>query len=354
MPVFRCGLASAAAVLLVTRAALAEPSPPVPSISGFVQVAYHGELAKADPTREQLAPLRGYTPTGNTFVLHSAHIAIAHAFNENVSARVEVDAGYDAPRTASYPFNDGMFDVQEAYATYQRGFFSLTAGKFAAYEGLEYIEGPLNPTVTRGYSFNIAEPNTHTGVKLHFTGDAVDLGIGLVNGWDVLIDNNSGKTAIWKLTLTPFQSLQLTFDGTFGPEQEHVSSEQRLSLDFNITWTANEHFSIAAQYNTGIDGIGGAADKVRWSVLGALLSYSGELFLLGARAELFHDPDGARTDLGAVDLLNLTLSPGLILAQGFKLRLELRADLASKKVFGNASDPEKRWVTGAVDAEYLF
>lgn len=314
--------------------------------SGFVDAAYHVDFTGDAPS----APFACYTPAGNTFVLHSAHLALAHAFSDALSATIELDAGYDAAKTAAYPFNGIPFDVQEAYATYRIGQFSLIAGKFAGNEGLEVIEGPLNPTITRGYSFNMAEPNTHTGLRVHFTTDQLDVGLGLVNGWDTLLDNNTGKTIIAKLGVTPNAAFNLNLNGTFGPELEDVDDVYRLSLDLDAVWSLRDAFELRLQANYGMDGIG-TRELVRWYVLGAQSVYENQSFKLGARAEFFADPDGARAGLGSASLLNLTLTPGVVLASRFELRAELRGDFALRGHFAHA---RRALASAALAAAYVF
>lgn len=343
-----------------------EAPTPAPTFSGYVEAAYH--INFSDPHREIPVPLQGfYTPGGNTFVLHAAHLAINHSFNDNVSATIEFDAGYDASLNQSFPFlaneNGSLgnyFDVQEAYATYKSGIFSLIAGKFATYEGIEVIEGPLNPTISRGYLYGLAEPVTHTGAKMHFTGETVDFGIGLVNGWDALIDNNNFKTFIFKLGLKPSDAFMVALSGTFGAEQASTAFGHRLSLDITGAWTASETFALWFQANYGMDNIGADDDRpdtVKWFGIGVQPVYTSDAFTFGSRLELFSDPDNARAAFTGVTkgtYVNVTLTPGFILAQGFKVRAELRADIATEKVLGDHEDPGKVQFTAALGAEYVF
>jgi hypothetical protein len=344
------------------EAPAAEEAPtPAPTITGFVETAYH--INFNNPKNQKAVPLMTYyTPGGNTFVLHAAHLAINHSFNDNVSATIELDAGYDASLDQSNPFAGvgNYFDVQEAYATYKSGIFSLIAGKFVTYEGIEVIEGPLNPTISRGYLYAYAEPITHTGLKMHFTGDTVDFGIGLVNGWDTLTDNNNFKTFIFKLGLKPSDAFAVALSGTFGAEQASTKLGHRLSLDITGAFTASESFALWFQANYGMDNIGAASgrpDTVKWFGIGVQPTYTADKFTFGARVELFSDPDNARVAFTGVTkgtYVNVSLTPGFILAQGFKVRAELRADIATEKVLGDVDDPGKVQFTGALGAEYVF
>jgi hypothetical protein len=272
---------------------------------------------------------------------------------------IELDAGYDASKNTSFPFSSSLFDVQEAYLTYSSGIFSMTAGKFVTYEGIEVVEGPLNPTISRGFLFGLAEPVTHTGVKFHFTTETVDFGIGVVNGWDTITDNNNMKTIIFKLGLKPSDAFMVAFSGTFGSEAANISDEHRLSLDMTGAWTASDSFALWFQGNYGMDGIGGD-EQYKWFGFGLQPTYTSDAFSFGARAEIFSDPDDVRVVSGVADTtyFNVTLTPGFILAQGFKVRAELRADIATEDVLGNLDpidgDPGKIQITAALGAEYVF
>jgi hypothetical protein len=336
-------------------AAEEEPAP-APTFTGYVEAAYHINFSQ--PDRDTPAPLQGfYNPAGHGFVLHAAHLALAHSFNENISAVVEIDAGYDALLNSplSWPEIGTYFDIQEAYATYKSGIFSVTAGKFATYQGIEVVEGPLNPTFSRGYLYGLAEPVTHTGVKFHFTGETVDFGIGVVNGWDVVLDNNEMKTFIFKLGLTPSDAFMVSFNGTFGAELGEMALGHRMSLDLTGAWTASESFALWFQANYGMDAIGAdEGDSVSWFGIGLQPVYTSESFTFGTRVELFSDPDGARSGIMDGTFVNVTLTPGFILAQGFKVRLEVRADIATEDVLGDEAEPGKAQFAGVVGAEYVF
>jgi hypothetical protein len=351
-------------VAVVLEADVEEAPAPAPTLSGYIEAAYH--INFSDPSTDRAVPMHAYyDPPGNGFVLHAAHLAVNHSFSDSIKGVIEIDAGFDAPLNAARPFGGSFFDLQEGYLTYTSGIFSMTAGKFAAYQGIEVFEGPLNPTITRGFLYGYSVPFTHTGLKLHFTTETIDFGIGVVNGWDNLVDDNDMKTIIFKFGITPSESFTVNINGTFGAEQPAVADEQRLSLDLTGAWTASDSFALWFQGNMAIDAIGGEESK--WYGFGLQPTYTSDKFTFGARVEYFADPDGVRTfteDLmmltGVSDAsyINVTLTPGFIIADGFKIRAELRADISTEKVFGRLDpadlDAGKFQLTGALGAEYVF
>jgi hypothetical protein len=356
--------------------ALPAEDSPAPSISGFIEASYHANFSDLDVDRA--VPMRVYDPPGHSFTLHAAHLAISHSFVEGVSGTIELDAGRDAAANAGlvvYPWTNApqyAIDVQEAYGTYTSGIFSLTAGKFVTYAGIEVIEGPLNPTISRGYLFGYAEAFTHTGVKAHFApNDQWNIGIGIVNGWDQITDNNNMKTPILRIGFTPSESFFAALSGSFGSEQTNVTDEHRLSVDLTGCYTAGD-FALWFQGNVGTEPLVGlddpttpeseAGEDATWFGFGLQPIYTQEAFSFGGRVEFFGDANGARTGLYNAKFLNISLTPGYELAQGFKLRGELRADFGlgdESKVFGPppedpGDEPSGVNFSAAASAEYVF
>jgi hypothetical protein len=329
-------------------AAEEEEAAPLPTIAGYVEAAYHLNLN--DPS---LAPvLRSYDSfSGNTFLLHSAHLVVAHSFTDEVSATIEMDAGSDPVITEALAGAAYAFDIQEAYAKYAKGGFALTAGKFVTYAGTEVIEGPLNPTLTRGFLFGLAEAFTHVGLKAHYTTDGgVDIGIGVVNGWDLWVDNNDWKTIIARVGYAG-EKFFVGLSGSFGSEQTN-DEDPRLSLDLTGGIIAGA-VTINFQGNFGSEG------DASWYGFGVQPLYTGDVFTFGARVEYFGDPDGVRSLIeGVTDLsyLNITLTPGVMLAEHFALRLELRADLAlgGEPTKDYLSDAKSSQFTTGIGASYIF
>jgi len=339
-----------------------EPAAPLPTVSGYVEAGYN--ISFTDPNVAHPVPLRVYDAPGHSFALHAAHLAVAHKFNDNISAVIEIDAGRDAAVNSGtlYPFTISpqfAFDVQEAYANYAAGGWTLTAGKFVTYEGIEVIEGPLNPTITRGLLFGLAEPFTHTGVKLHYQPvDEFNIGIGVVNGWDLIGDNNGMKTVIARIAVTPSDKFFAALSGSVGSEQPGDNEHHRMSIDLTGAITPSGSFQLWYQGNFGAETIpammGGPSTKATWWGLGLQPIVTAGDFTLGGRLEYFADPKGVRSTFAEGKFFNVTITPGIKLAGGFKLRAELRADVAADKVLGKTSDPKKTQFTGALSAEYVF
>jgi hypothetical protein len=282
----------------------------------------------------------------HSFLLHAAHLAVNHSLNDEVSGTIEVDLGTDAVAN-SYAYGSNIVDIQEAYATYAPGGFSLVAGKFATYEGIEVMEGPANPTLTRGYLYGLAEAFTHTGVKAHYGTDMFDLGVSVVNGWDNIVDDNGSKMVGFRLGVTPNDTFGAGLSGYAALGSEDGDSDDGLvSIDLTGSIAATEALTIWFQGNFGRMNGAPGADDPSWFGFGVQpVATFAEIWSFGGRVEFMSDGEGARTGIAEGKFLNLTLTPGVTLGEGFTTRLEYRADLSlgddaagAKDIFLNPDD----------------
>ena len=339
-----------------------EPGLAPPTINGYVELGYHLNFSNSKVS--EAIPMRVYDPGGNSFALHAAHLALTQKFTDTISAVVEIDMGRDALANSGlvlYPWSTKTqfgFDVQEAYANWSSGAWTLTAGKFVTYQGIEVIEGPLNPTISRGFLFGWAEAFTHTGIKLHYQPiPELNIGVGVVNGWDLIADTNQGKTIIFRAAaFAPTDVFFAALSGSVGPEQPGNSKNQRVSIDLTGAITPSSSFQLWYQGNFGTEK-GVATDgksSATWYGFGLQPVITSGDFTLGGRVEYFVDKNGARTGYADGKFFNFTITPGYKLASTFKLRAEFRADVASDKIFGKSDDLKKVGLTAAASAEYTF
>ena len=202
-----------------------------PSITGFIESTYMYDFNEPNTGA---TGLRSYDATANNFYLNAVHLAIAGEL-EGASYTVEIDHGSDSTVTGS----NTDIDVQEAYLTFPVGPVSFTTGKFVTYEGIEVIEGPDNPTISRGYLYGMAEAFTHVGGKAHIgLGEHVDVGLGLVNGRDIDTDNNDGKTVLWRLGLDFGDPFAIGFSGSHGPDNDRAinsPTDEDMTTSFDVT-----------------------------------------------------------------------------------------------------------------------
>ena len=361
--------------------AVAAPAPTYPSttIGGAVEGTWSRILGAPHPG-DTVAPTRAYD-SSNGFVLNAASLSLKHQLNETIYGVIRFDAGANAAVnnfTSATP-KQQLFDVREAYAVAQGSGFTFTAGKFATYQGIEVIDGFLNPTVSRGYLYYLAEPVTHVGAKLHYTAGAYDVGVGVVNGWDTnngvffTGDNNPQKTLIWRLAATPIPQFFAAFSGTYGVEKAGSSVDPRLSLDLTGAVTPVPALVINFQGNVGSEKNLDYVDPTKsasWFGFGLQPVYKMDAFQLGLRFEYFQDKGLSRTgtftaainprdmatgalanDKDKVSFWTLGIAPGYTVASALLLRAEFRVDGASEEVLWNG---KKTQTSLALNAAYFF
>jgi hypothetical protein len=348
--------APAADVAPAPEAAPAAPFTPSTTVSGYVTSGYSMNLTYLKQVGGS-APLNPYNPGGHSFVLHTAHLNVDAKPADGLVVHVGLDAGRDASINASAPLGGGLFDVLEAYGAYSSGIWTLTAGKFTTYEGIEVVQSTLNPTITRGLLYYYAEPVTHTGFKVHAqVSDQINLGLGVVNGWDTIQDNNGMKTFIGRLGWTPSDKAWAALSFTFGSEIPGDNKHNRLSVDLTGAATLSDSFVLNFQGNFGMDPKQSPVKPGKtasWFGLGVQPVYTAGDWSLGGRLEWFDDASGYRLATPVkVSYIDITATPGYKVTDNFKLRLDLGVDIASEKVFPPSG--KKLQVLSEVDAEFTF
>lgn len=276
-----------------------------------------------------VSPFHSYTAVHNTFLLNQAHLAITGA-DDRFSYAVEIDAGTDAVINSGGSY----FDIQEAYVTYvgESG-LGFKAGKFVTFNGIEVIESPANPTISRGFLYGLAEPYTHVGaLGTYKVSDTLDVALGAVSGWDLIVDNNDNKTIVAKLGVTK-EKLGLVLSSYAGKETNNA--------DWRVTFDATgvikaEKMDLWFQGNIGFEeGVAAMGETGMWMGFGVqpVMKMDDKLSLCG-RLEAFLDGDGARTGAEQT-LINVSVAPAYKLHEHVTVRVEGRLDFSTEDVFVN-------------------
>ncbi|MHC4201265.1 MAG: outer membrane beta-barrel protein, partial [Planctomycetota bacterium] len=316
-------------------------------------------------------PLHLYDADVNTFLLNSAHVAIEGSLSEEADYVVEIDFGTDALINSAQslwrslePVDYGLnyVDLQEAYieARSTSSMLGLRAGKFATYQGIEKIEAPDNPTISRGLLFTYAQPRTHTGAVVTYTAPEPDikLALGLVNGWDMLVDDNDDQTFVANVQMTPIPDLDLKFTYMKGNEEVLTApppgatsdTYERTSIDVVAKLRLEYNTTVYLQYNTGTQADDPAVGDHDWTGYGVQVVYEPDADVtVGLRYESFEDEDDVRVGAfpplgeptafafpagtGVGTYTNITFSLGFRLSGSTMLRLEIRKDEADWDAF---------------------
>jgi putative OmpL-like beta-barrel porin-2 len=248
------------------------------------------------------------------------------------------DGGFDGITN-----NGGDFELEEAYITYApdwAGGGSVKLGKFVTLLGSEVIEAPSNSNFSRSFLFGFSIPFTHTGVLFNEPlgiGEGSQASIGVVNGWDNVVDSNDGKTLLGNVTICPSKMLLLSASGTFGPEQKDTNSNSRGIIDL-VSIITFDPVTLNLNFDYGHEGsaaLSGGSEK--WygfaGIVGLDLKSLADLPAgLYFRGEVFKDDGGGRT--GTDQTLNeVTFTGKYFVTEKLTLWAEFRHDGSDESVF---------------------
>lgn len=343
-------------------------------VSGTVDVSYGFNLnrpPRADTNGNGLGDtstnmVRAFDTEANGFALNLVELAFEHEATDWAKFRFDLDFGRDTRVFQAFGFNDGdNFEIEQGYALLTANVgngLNFKVGKFVTLHGAEVIESAANNNFSRGLLFTWAIPFTHTGVLVNYAfNDWIALDLGVVNGWDNVVDNNGGKTAHGALMVKPgTDKLTMTLGGAFGPEQDNSDGNFRALLDAVVTWNALENLTFVGNFDLGKEeGIGGTGFANWWGFAGYAHWRATDLFGLTARGEYFAEDTpagvGVRTATGASKIGEGTLTAHFYLFEGFDLRAEYRHDLAANSIFVKSSGATtKHQGTVGLEAVYAF
>jgi hypothetical protein len=314
--------------------------------------------------------LRSFDRDHNSFVLDLFQLQVSRTPNEGeggVGFVTKVNFGKTAERMASDWDGDGVIggtseeensvEVQDAYITYnfpglpELGF---RAGKFVTLVGAEVIESPLNYNISRSLAFSFAIPFTHTGVLgTYAPTDMVSMTLGMVNGWDNVVDSNDGKSVIGQVTLAPVDQFAFSVGGLYGAEQADRGDSKRGLIDVIATVRPIDNLALVLNYDYGNESdLGVSRGAAEWQAFSGIVAYDiPDVFVVpigfAVRGEFFDDSDGTRLPFpnvlpGDIDFLSpgsyqnaweVTSTFKVVLAEGLMFRTEYRYDSAKNRLF---------------------
>jgi hypothetical protein len=346
-------------IMVVAQGGIAFADAPAPkwydstTLSGYVQGTYIGNISKDTPKTNQL---RAFDPDLG-FGLPQAQLKLSRPVaDDSAGFVVKFLTGTNAKLIHSTGLGTTeAFDLEEANMTFNvpkvKG-LTFTGGKFVTSCGVEVIESPSNLMIEPGLLFLYGMPFTHTGGKFGYTvNDKLSVSAGVVNGWDQVQDQNSGKTIIANVSATPIKAFSVGLTGSYGPDLFGTSSSTTALPSGNPNISKREHVDLVLGY-TGIDKLslsleglwgqdtntGGVADSATtpWAGAGFWAGYAQSDYLNpGIRVEVFRDNANSGTGrLTAPNSLtalpqtakSLTLVNKFVVNKNTALRLEYRHD----------------------------
>lgn len=328
-------------------------------LSGQFNTSYNYNFNNPTPAANTL---RVFDVTHNDFDFNLFDLVIQAQPTDWANFRVDINAGEDVAvvdATKGGVIGADEFGLQQAFveltAPWGNG-LTFKVGHFVTLLGHEVIESASNWNTSRGLHFGFSIPFTHTGLLMTYPwSDNWSTTIGVINGWDVVADNNKGKSVIAQVAGKPADNLTLAVQGIFGPEQAGSDGNMRGIIDFVLDWSPYDNWTLGLNYDLGKEeGVGGngfanwhgAAIYSHWKPL--------EKFGWTVRGEYFQD-DGSRTTFANLDLFEVTNTLHYYPADGWDLRLELRHDHAdsANSIFAK-SDGTTRRFQDTVSTEIVY
>ncbi|HEY2432973.1 MAG TPA: porin [Vicinamibacterales bacterium] len=369
-------LATAAVMLLLAGSAAAQSPPPPPppdpqadkpaenptlaffkntELSGFVDTYYAYNFNKpATPcvTVGGVADfncLHNFDVAHNSFSLNMAKLALEKKPTPDSRGGFRVDLAYgqSAAIIGGYDTAPAAVNstIEQAYLSYlaptKKGSLQFDFGKFVTPAGAEVIETKDNWNYSRSLLFSLAIPYYHEGVRMNYSpNDKVTVGAQLTNGWNDVVDNNSGKTVAFVATLKPTAKVSWSVNYLVGPEQAIESSPTRNLFDTTFSFTATPKVSLMLNYDYGSDKINDSG--VSWQGVAGYAKLSPNAwFSLVPRVEFLKDGDGFMTGTSQ-NLQEFTLTAEFKHKDGVLMRIEYRNDHADTDYFIKETDEKVR------------
>src|SRR5882724_3586162 len=336
------------------------------SVSGFVDV-YYGQ--NFNNPASQTNGLRFFDGPTNQFGLNLVELVVDKApdpSNSRTGYRVALGFGQAMNVVNSSEPKAGLgFDqyLKEAYFSYLapvgKG-LQVDVGKFVTPHGAEVIETKDNWNYSRGILFSFAIPYYHFGMRAKYAfNDKYSLTGFFVNGWNNVVDNNTGKTYGMSFAWTPSKKFGVIQNYMAGPEQTDINSTWRQLSDTVITYspTSKLSFMVNGDYGRGdrlSDGEGGFSKPVYWTGVAGYLKYAftGSSAFSG-RYEYYNDHDGFTTGT-AQHISEFTTTFERIVAHHIISRLEYRRDFSNQPAFLKGTTPVRDQNTLTAAMVFVF
>lgn len=354
---------SAAQSHITSGGADAPSAPPPPSLagllgsttlSGFVDV-YYGQNFNNPAT--QANGLRFFDAATNQFGLNLVELVVdktPEVTNSRTGYHVALGFG-QAMNTVNGSDHGGLaFDqyLKEAYFSYLAPLgkgLQVDIGKFVTPNGAEVIETKDDWNYSRGILFSYAIPYYHFGMRAKYVfNDKYSLTGFLVNGWNNVVDNNTGKTYGLSFGWNPNKKFGIAQTYMVGPEENALNKNLRQLSDTVITYspTGRLSFIVNGDYGRGDRFITDPvlntfSHPVFWTGVAGYARYAfNSHSAVATRYEYYDDHDGYTTGTFLPTHFNeFTTTFERLMAHHIISRFEFRRDMSNQPVFLKGSDP---------------
>ena len=355
----------------------AAPAGPKVNISGFVTASY---TYSTRHTGGAGSPIVGrlYDRFHDQVELNAAKLTLDKPVATDkwdAGAHVDLLFGQNPAVIQSAGLNLGTNgDIEQAYATVNipagdGKYVQFKAGKLVTLMGVEVIEDVVNPNLSEGNQFIYVENFTNTGLRMDVKPAAqVDFELALINGWDVVQDNNSKKSFMGRIGITPDALTTVALVGYLGNEKAAVGgvtpSGNRYGGNLVVTRKIGSKTTINLQGDYGEEkDLPAVGETAKWWAAGLWAAFDVSPVLnVALRGDYMDDKNGARTS----GVLGFPVNTGQKFGSGtvtfnikrwdsVLIRPEIRYDRSNLLVFPATDGTlRKDQLTFALGTSYLF
>ena len=360
------GSASAAAPATPSLASLLGNT----TLSGFVDV-YYGQ--NFNNPASQNNGLRFLDQGANQFGLNMMELVVDKTPDPNNSRTgYHLALGYGQAMNAinaSEPRGGLGFDqyLKEAYFSYLAPIgkgLQVDLGKFATPAGAEVIETKDDWNYSRGVLFSYAIPYYHFGMRAKYAfNDKYSLTGFFINGWNNVVDNNTGKTYGASFGWNPSKKFGIAQTYMAGPEENSLNHNLRQLHDTVITFspTTRLSFMLNGDYGRGdrflaVPATNVYSPTVFWTGVAGYVKYAlANNTAIATRYEFYDDHDGYTLGtLTPTHVNEFTTTFERLMAHHIISRFEFRRDMANEPLFLKGSTPVTAQNTLTAGLVYTF
>jgi len=304
----------------------------------------------------------------NSFNLDVAELVvqIAPVKPNDAGFRVDFAAGNSIPQvTKSQDQAVAQFDLQQLFVSYIAPIGSglrFDFGKYVTHLGYELIEGydGYNDNYSRSILFGYAIPFTHTGVKASYAfSSKVSAMVEVVNGWDLVRDNNHSKSVGAQISVTPIAPLSVLLNWIGGPELANDNHTKRNVFDVVAILKPTKILTLGVNGDYGVEDGTSTVNPGSNSTWKGIAGYATvaitNKFSVALRGETFHDEDGVRLATGSnATLSEGTLTPAFKFTDNVLLRGEVRFDRANQPILAKRGTLAERQATVGANVIFVY
>jgi len=329
----------------VMRGQQTPPAAPAPNwnvgpvtFSGLID-AYYSFNANHPASRNNI--YRNFDVKANQFSLNMAKLTLEHN-PEPIGFKLDVGFGraFEIFHATDPASSDLMRHLVQAYVSFKpanAGGLQIDFGKFYTSAGAELTETNLNWNYSRALLYANG-PYYHFGMRATKPlTESFSAGFQLVNGWNNVEDNNSGKTMGFttgyvKKTFSWFNNYYT------GPEKTDLNEGWRHFYDTVLLLTPHSKANFYVNFDYGTEKLPVRGSNDFLGIAGAARFQVTDKIAISPRLEYYYDKDGFITGT-AQKLKEFTLTGEYKFNDSVLSRLEYRRDWSDQRVFERGATP---------------